>query len=218
MRKYIAEFMGTLLLVFLGTGTVVIAKGDTLAIGLAFGLAITIMAIAVGGVSGGNFNPAVTLAMVLNKRLALKDAVGYWISQFLGATVAAALIRYFGSMLGLAKDAMGQTDFTNISALDAFIVEIVITFIFVFVILMSTSAKYGNGNLAPFSIGLVLGFLIIVALNLTGGSLNPARSFGPAIFVGGDALKHYPVYLFAPLVGSALASIVAKVTGSEDPA
>lgn len=218
MRKYIAEFMGTLLLVFLGTGTVVIAQGDTLAIGLSFGLAITIMAIAVGGVSGGNFNPAVTLAMVINKRLDLKDAIGYWIAQFLGATAASALIRYFGNLLGLAKDAMGQTDFPNISALNAFIFEVVITFIFVFVILMSTSAKYGNGNLAPFAIGLVLAFLIIVALNLTGGSLNPARSFGPAIFAGGDALKHYPVYLFAPLVGAAIAAVVAKLTGSEDPA
>ena len=185
MRKYFAEFIGTFVLVFLGTGTVAIANtGETaigyLGIGLAFGLAVTIMACAVGGVSGGHFNPVVSLAMMINKRLD------------------------------------GQTDFPNITAGEAFLFEAIITFLFVFVILMVTSEKYGNAALAPVAIGLALAFLIIVALNLTGGSLNPARSFGPAVFAGGTALSHYWVYLLAPLVGAAIAAVAAKLMGSEE--
>lgn len=216
MRKYVAEFLGTFVLVLLGTGTVVIAEGDTLAIGLAFGLAITIMASAVGNVSGGQFNPAVTLAMVINGRTMVKDAIFYVVAQFLGAIAASGFLSLFIHELGLASDGFGQTDFPNISAASAFLFEAVITFIFVFVILMVTSKKFGNPTMAPFAIGLVLGFLIIVALNLTGGSLNPARSFGPALFAGGSALSHYWVYLLAPLVGSCLAAFCGKFMGSEE--
>ncbi|WP_207941513.1 aquaporin Z [Enterococcus sp. DIV2402] len=221
MRKYCAEFIGTFVLVFLGTGTVAIANtGETaigyLGIGLAFGLAVTIMACAVGGVSGGNFNPAVSLAMMLNKRLEVKDGIFYIIAQFLGAIAASGVLSIFIHALGLPKDGFGQTDFPNITAGQAFLFEAIITFLFVFVILMVTSKKYGHAGLAPIAIGLALAFLIIVALNLTGGSLNPARSFGPAIFAGGSALAHYWVYLLAPLVGSAIASFAAKFMGSEE--
>lgn len=228
MRKYFAEFIGTFVLVFLGTGTVAIANtGETaigyLGIGLSFGLAVTIMACAVGGVSGGHFNPAVSLAMMINKRLAIKDGVAYVISQFVGALAASAVLSIFIKALNLPKDGFGQTDFPNITAGEAFLFEAIITFLFVFVILMVTSEKYGNAGLAPIAIGLApiaiglaLAFLIIVALNLTGGSLNPARSFGPAVFAGGSALSHYWVYLLAPLVGAAIAAVAAKFMGSEE--
>ncbi|MCH1722499.1 MIP/aquaporin family protein [Lactococcus formosensis] len=221
MRKYFAEFIGTFVLVFLGTGTVAIANtGETaigyLGIGLAFGLAVTIMACAVGGVSGGHFNPAVSLAMMINKRLAIKDGIAYVISQFVGALAASAVLSIFIKALNLPKDGFGQTDFPNITAGEAFLFEAIITFLFVFVILMVTSEKYGNAVLAPVAIGLALAFLIIVALNLTGGSLNPARSFGPAVFAGGTALSHYWVYLLAPLVGAAIAAVTAKFMGSEE--
>lgn len=216
MKKYFAEFLGTFMLVFLGTGTVVIAGGDTLAIGLGFGLAITIMAYAVGGVSGGQFNPAVTLAMMINKRTSVKDGIIYWVSQFLGAIAASGFLSIFIKALDLPSDGFGQTDFPDISAGTAFLFEAVITFLFIFVILMVTSKKYGNSTMAPVAIGLVLSFLIIVALNLTGGSLNPARSFGPAIFAGGSALSHYWVYLCAPLVGAVVAAICGKLMGSEE--
>ncbi|WP_414840920.1 MIP/aquaporin family protein [Enterococcus saccharolyticus] len=154
MRKYCAEFIGTFVLVFLGTGTVAIANtGETaigyLGIGLAFGLAVTIMACAVGGVSGGNFNPAVSLAMMLNKRLEVKDGIFYIISQFLGAIAASGVLSIFMNALGLPKDGFGQTDFPNITAGQAFLFEAIITFLFVFVILMVTSKKYGNAGLAP---------------------------------------------------------------------
>ena len=215
MQKYVAEFIGTFMLVFAGTGAVVLAKGDPLTIGLAFGLAITIMAYAFGNVSGGNFNPAVSLAMLINNRLSLTEFVGYVISQFLGAIAASAIIKTLVGDLGLATNQLGQTDFPKISAGTAFWVEVLITFIFILVILMVTSDRLGNANLAPLAIGLSLAFLIIVALNLTGGSLNPARSFGPALMAGGSALSHYWVYLLAPLVGGALAAFVGRWFGSE---
>ncbi|MGR6686558.1 MIP/aquaporin family protein [Furfurilactobacillus rossiae] len=217
MRKYFAEFIGTFMLVFIGTGTVTVAKGGTLAIGLAFGLAITMMAYAVGGVSGGNFNPAVSIAMLINGRLSASDTIFYIISQFLGATVASAVLDFFEHALSLPKSVgFGQTDFPKISAGAAFCFETIITFLFVFVILMVTSDKFGNATMAPVAIGLTLAFLIIVALNLTGGSLNPARSFGLAIFAGGTALSHYWVYLIAPVLGAAIAAFVGRWMGSED--
>lgn len=216
MRKYVAEFLGTFMLVFLGTGTVVVAQGDTLTIGLAFGLAITIMAYSLGGISGGNFNPAVSLAMIFNKRLSVKDGLFYMLSQALGAIAASGVLSIFIRALKLPSDGYGQTDFPNISAGTAFLVETLITFLFVFVILMVTSQKFGNSTMAPLTIGITLAFLIIVALNLTGGSLNPARSFGPALFAGGSALSHYWVYLLAPFVGSAIAAFLGQWMGSEE--
>jgi Glycerol uptake facilitator and related permeases (Major Intrinsic Protein Family) len=221
MKKYIAEFIGTFVLVFLGTGTVAIANsGDAaigyLGIGLAFGLAVTIMACAVGGISGGHFNPAVSLGMMINQRLAVKDGLFYMLAQCLGAIVASAVLSIFIHALKLPADGFGQTDFPNISAGVAFLFEALITFLFVFIILMVTSQKYGHSSLAPIAIGFALAFLIIVALNLTGGSLNPARSLGPALFAGGDALGHYWVYFFAPLIGGLIAAPIAKFMGSEE--
>lgn len=216
MRKYLAEFLGTFMLVFIGTGSVVIAKGGTLTIGLAFGLAITMMAYAVGGVSGGNFNPGVSIAMMINKRLEIKDGIFYIIAQALGAIVASAIISIYVSALGLPTDSLGQTDFPNITVAQAFGFETLITFLFVLVILMVTSKKYGNSQMAPLAIGITLGFLIIVALNLTGGSLNAARSLGPALFAGGSALSHYWVYLLAPTLGAIIAAFVGRFMGSEE--
>jgi len=216
MRNYFAEFMGTFMLVFLGTGTVTLAKGDTLTIGLAFGLAITVSAYAFGAISGGHFNPAVSTAMLINKRMSLSDFVGYVIAQILGAIVASGVVRFFVGALSLPTNALGQTDFSKINAGTAFLFETIITFLFLMVILNVTSAKHGNSNFAGLAIGITLAFLIIVALNLTGGSLNPARSIGPAIFAGGTALSHLWVYILAPLVGATLAAFASRALGSED--
>ncbi|AVK99272.1 aquaporin [Pediococcus inopinatus] len=216
MRKYVAEIIGTFVLVFVGTGTVVIAKGSTLTIGLAFGLAVTIMAYSVGAISGGHFNPAVSLGMLLNKRISGKDFIGYVISQFIGAILASAMVFDLVHELGLSTKSLGQTDFPNISVGGAFITETLVTFLFVLVILLVTSKKWGNPNFAGLVIGLTLGLMIIVALNLTGGSLNPARSFGPALFAGGSAMAHYWLYLTAPLVGAVLAAGVSQFLGSEE--
>lgn len=216
MQKYLAEFFGTFMLVFLGTGAVTVAAGNTLTIGLAFGLAITVSAYAFGGISGGHFNPAVTTAMLMNRRINGRDALGYVIAQVLGATVASAFMKLFVSGLGLATNQLGQTDFPKISTGLAFLVEVLVTFLFLLVILNVTSDRHGNGDFAGLTIGVTLAFLIIVALNSTGGSLNPARSFGPAIFAGGSALSHLWLYILAPEVGAILAALVARVMGSEE--
>lgn len=216
MRRYAAEFIGTFMLVFLGTGAVVIAKADTLTIGLAFGLTVTVMAYAFGGVSGGHFNPAVSIEMMINKRLEAKDGVFYIVAQFLGAIVASGLLSVLINALDLSRTGFGQTDFPKIGAGVAFLVEVIVTFSFILVILMTTSDRFGNSQMAPLAIGITLSLLIIVALNLTGGSLNPARSFGPAIFAGGSALAHYWVYLAAPIVGAILAAFTGRLLGSEE--
>jgi len=216
MRRYAAEFIGTFMLVFLGTGAVVIAKADTLTIGLAFGLTVTVMAYAFGGISGGHFNPAVSIAMMINKRLEAKDGVFYIVAQFLGAIVASGLLSVLINALDLSRTGFGQTDFPKIGAGVAFLVEVIVTFSFILVILMTTSDRFGNSQMAPLAIGITLSLLIIVALNLTGGSLNPARSFGPAIFAGGSALAHYWVYLAAPIVGAILAAFTGRLLGSEE--
>ncbi|USG03248.1 MIP/aquaporin family protein [Latilactobacillus sakei] len=216
MRRYAAEFIGTFMLVFLGTGAVVVAKADTLTIGLAFGLTVTVMAYAFGGVSGGHFNPAVSIAMMINKRLEAKDGVFYIVAQFLGAIVASGLLSVLINALDLSRTGFGQTDFPKIGAGVAFLVEVIVTFSFILVILMTTSDRFGNSQMAPLAIGITLSLLIIVALNLTGGSLNPARSFGPAIFAGGSALAHYWVYLAAPIVGAVLAAFTGRLLGSEE--
>lgn len=216
MRKYISEFLGTFLLVFLGTATVVIAKGDVLAIGLAFGLAITISAYAFGGISGGHFNPAVTTAMLINRRIGAVDALCYIISQIIGAIAASFFVQLFVKALGFKATTLGQTDFPTISASMAMLVEGLITFLFLMVILNVTSDDHGNSDFAGLVIGITLAFLIIVALNLTGGSLNPARSIGPALFAGGSAVSHLWVYIVAPEIGAILAAFCSRILGSED--
>lgn len=212
MKKYVSEIIGTFVLVFVGTAAVTIVLG----IGLAFGLAVTIMAYSVGAISGGHFNPAVTLGMWINKRISGADAIYYVISQFIGAVLASGMVKYFLSAMGASTSNLGQTDFAKISAFSALVTETLVTFLFVLVILLVTSKKYGNANFAGLIIGLTLAFMIIASLNLTGGSLNPARSFGPAILVGGSALAHYWVYVVAPLLGAAIAAFVAKAMGSEE--
>ena len=149
MRRYAAEFIGTFMLVFLGTGAVVIAKADTLTIGLAFGLTVTVMAYAFGGVSGGHFNPAVSIAMMINKRLEAKDGVFYIVAQFLGAIVASGLLSVLINALDLSRTGFGQTDFPKIGAGVAFLVEVIVTFSFILVILMTTSDRFGNSQMAP---------------------------------------------------------------------
>lgn len=217
LRKCFGEFIGTFMLVFIGTGAVAISQVDPLTIGLAFGLTVTAMDYAVGhgGMSDGHFNPAVTLAMMINERCSVKDGLTFWLSQFLGATAASAIVLGLGNALDLPAGSLGQTDFSRINAATAFGFEALITFLFIFVILMVTSKKYGSKTMGSVSIGITLAFLIIIALNLTGGSLNPARSFGPAIFAGGPALAHYWVYLCAPLIGGTLAAFIARFMGSE---
>lgn len=216
IKKLISEFLGTFLLVLIGTGAVVSGELSPLTIGLAFGLTVMMMAFAVGGISGGHFNPAVTLAMVLNKRIDIPLAIKYVGAQFLGALGGSTLVALLVKSASLDKGSLGQNDLTNISPMLGLAIEMVITFIFVFVILMVTSKQSSAASMAPIVIGLTLAILVVVALGWTGGSLNPVRSFGPALYVGGTALSNYWVFLVGPLLGATGASFAAKYLGSEE--
>ena len=209
-KKYFAEFIGTFVLVFMGCGAAIFLGADTgvghLAVAFAFGLSIVAMAYVIGGVSGCHINPAVSLSMLLSKKMSPGDFAGYVIAQIAGAIVAAALLSGLLSMSGLTDltGGLGTNGFESIGMGSAFIVEIVLTFIFVFVILgvVSDSTK---GSVAGIVIGLTLTFVHIVGIPLTGTSVNPARSIGPAIFEGGTALSELWVFILAPLIGAALA-------------
>jgi len=215
IRKYVSEFIGTFVLVFMGCGSAIFlgagVPGGHLAVALAFGLSIVAMAYVIGGISGCHINPAVSLSMLLSKKIDIRQFIGYVISQIIGAIAAAALLQALLSMSGLTDltGGLGTNGFANVGLGGAFIVEIVLTFIFVFVIL-GVVFDSSKSNVAGIVIGLTLTFVHIVGIPLTGTSVNPARSIGPAIFAGGDALSQLWVFIVAPFIGAALAAIVFK--------
>lgn len=207
-KKYLAEFIGTFVLVFFACGTAAVvgcsAENGTgyLLTALAFGLVIVAMAYSIGNVSGCHINPAVSIAMLLTKKLSLKDFFGYVIAQFAGATAGAALLMLFvGKDSGLGANALYQG---NIGL--SLLIEVILTFVFVFAILGVTS-KTENGAVAGIVIGLSLTLVHILGISFTGTSVNPARSFGPALLMGGDALKCVWVFIAAPLAGGVLAAL-----------
>lgn len=211
LKKCLAEFIGTFVLVFFACGTAAVvgcsAENGTgyLLTALAFGLVIVAMAYSIGNVSGCHINPAVSIAMLVSGKLGVKDFIGYVVSQFAGATVgAAALMAFVGKDSGLGANALYQD---NIAL--SLIIEIILTFVFVFAILGVTS-KTENGAVSGVVIGLTLTLVHILGISFTGTSVNPARSFGPALFVGGEALANVWVFLVAPLVGGVLAALVYK--------
>lgn len=211
MKKYIAECIGTMVLTLLGCGTAVFLGCGTPAgvvgTAMAFGLAVVAMAYTIGGISGCHINPAITLGVALSKRMSWKDACGYWAGQFIGGIVGAAILALICSCSSFEMG--GANGFGGVDgALGAVLVEVVATFIFVLVVLGTTDEKKGAGNLAGLAIGLTLILVHLVCINLTGTSVNPARSFGPALFVGGEALANVWVFIVAPLAGAALAALV----------
>ncbi len=208
MRKYIAEAIGTAVLVLLGCGSAVFG-GTTLSIAFAFGLSVVAMAYTIGGTSGCHINPAITLGVYLSGRMSIKDAVGYWIGQVVGGIVGAAILYWLVGMTGFNMGGANLANAANgVTLGGAFFTEIVATFIFVLVVLGTTDCKVGAGNFAGLAIGLSLVLIHIVCIPLTGTSVNPARSIGPALFVGGEALKQLWVYICAPLIGACLSAVV----------
>ena len=210
-KKYVAEFIGTFVLVFFACGTAAVvgcsAENGTgyLLTALAFGLVIVAMAYSIGNVSGCHINPAVSIAMLCAGKISLKDFVGYVIAQFAGATVgAAALMAFVGRDSGLGANALYEG---NIGL--SILIEVILTFVFVLAILGVTS-KVENGAVAGIVIGLTLTLVHILGISFTGTSVNPARSFGPALLVGGEALRNVWVFIAAPLVGGVLAALVYK--------
>ena len=216
MKKYVAEFIGTLVLVLFACGTAAVvgcsAENGTgyLLTALAFGLVIVAMAYSIGNISGCHINPAVSIAMLVNGKLSAKDFVGYVVAQCLGAIAGAAILMAFvGKDSGLGANAL-YNDSVGLSIL----VEIILTFVFVISILGVTS-KAENSAVAGIVIGLSLTLVHILGISFTGTSVNPARSFGPALLVGGDALANVWVFIVAPLVGGVIAALVYKFLSTE---
>ena len=214
MKKYIAEFIGTLVLVLFGTGIAVVSGGNLLATSMAFGLAIIAEAYVIGDISGCHVNTAVSLAMVMTNKLDKKD-FGYYIgAQFLGAIAGTTILFLIlsGTDLGtvsLGANYYGALSANNISLFSAIVTEIVLTCIFIYTILGVTSNK-NYSSIAGIVIGLTLVFVHLIGIPLTGTSVNPARSLAPALFLGGDALKQVWVFIISPFVGGALAATLFK--------
>ena len=216
-RRYLAEFIGTLVLVLFACGTAVVVKCSVdnpagyLLTALAFGLVIVAMAYSIGNISGCHINPAVSIAMLVSSKMSGKDFVGYVIAQFAGAIAGAAIL---AALVG-ADSGLGANGLYDSSVLKSLIVEVILTFVFVIAILGVTS-KVENSSVAGIVIGLTLTLVHIFGIYFTGTSVNPARSFGPALFAGGEALANYWVFLAAPLVGGVLAALIYKLlTGKE---
>ena len=222
MKKYFAEMVGTFVLTLLGCGTAMFLGCNTPAgvvgTAVAFGLAVVAMAYTIGGISGCHINPAITLGVALSGRMSWKDACGYWCGQVIGGIIAGAVLLLLTNVVA-APDLTGGLGTNGVAnaggAMGACLVECLATFIFVLVVLGTTDAKVGAGNLAGLAIGLSLILIHLVCINLTGTSVNPARSIGPAIFAGGQALADLWVFIVAPLVGGALAACVWKCFACE---
>ena len=216
LKKCTAEFIGTFVLVFFACGTAAVVGCSSengtgyLLTALAFGLVIVAMAYSIGNVSGCHINPAVSIAMLVSGKLSVKDFIGYLIAQFAGATAGAAVLMAFvGKESGLGANALYEG---NIAL--SLLIEVILTFVFVIAILGVTSKKE-NSAVSGIVIGLTLTLVHILGISFTGTSVNPARSFGPALFVGGDALANVWVFLVAPLVGGVLAALVYKFLDSK---
>jgi len=212
IKKYFAELIGTMILTFMGCGSAVLLgvndNGGRLAVALTFGLSIVATAYVIGNISGCHINPAVSFAMLISRKISVIDFIGYVVSQIIGAVIAGALLKMIvGFGVIDQTNGLGTNGVGDIGVGGALVVEIILTFIFIFAILGVTSDE-SKGGVAGIVIGLTLAFVHIVGIPLTGTSVNPARSIGPALFVGGDALSNVWIFILAPLVGAALAAIV----------
>jgi aquaporin Z len=224
VRKLAAEFLGTAILVIFAVGVATLSFGfkltgasvsaGVLATAVAFGLTVLALAYTIGPISGCHVNPAVTMGFLASGRMSLEEAVGYWFAQFAGGIVGALVLWgifatspiYSRTAVGLGTDGYGANSMVGINAGGAFLAEVVLTFLFVFVVLGATS-KLGAPGFAGLAIGLSLTVVHLIGIPLTGTSVNPARSLGPALIVGHDALKQVWVFILAPLVGGAVAAL-----------
>jgi aquaporin Z len=226
MKKYFAEFIGTFSLVLFGCGSAVISGMSStgpngigiLGIAMAFGFAVVAMAYAIGGISGCHINPAVTIGVLTAGKISVKDAAGYLVSQFIGGILGAGMLYLIVSgrpdfvmkEWGLGSNGWGPGYLAEYNIASAIIIEIVMTFLFVFVILATTS-KFGNSVMAGLAIGITLMLIHLVTIPVTGTSVNPARSLGPAIFAGGKALSQVWLFFLAPVLGAIVAGVVWKI-------
>ena len=222
MKKYFAECIGTFVLTLLGCGTAMfLGCGEPAGVvgtAIAFGLTVVAMAYTIGNISGCHINPAITFAVALSGRMSWKDACGYWVGQLVGGIIAGAILLLLTKVVA-APDltgGLGTNGVANAGGVGgALLVEFIATFIFVLVVLGATDAKLGAGKPAGLAIGLTLILVHLVCINLTGTSVNPARSIGPALFAGGEALANVWVSIVAPMAGAALSACVWKCLAKE---
>ena len=219
MKKYFAELIGTMVLVLMGCGSAVIAGQHIgyAGIAAAFGLSVLVMVYAIGSISGCHINPAITIAMLVANKIKGKDALFYIIAQCIGGIIGAGILWAIASGLpgySVAQNGLGQNGFgihspSDYSLAACFIAEVVLTAIFLFVIFGSTHKDAPKG-FAGVSIGLSLMLIHLVGIPITGTSVNPARSLGPAVFVGGDALSQIWLFIVAPIIGGVIAALIWK--------
>lgn len=216
LRKGLAEFVGTFVLVFFAVGSAVFGlnKVGAMGVALAFGLVLLALAYAIGPVSGCHVNPAVTLGVLLRRGITVVDAGMFWGAQVAGAIAAGAMLKLMTSSFGKVTDqtgALGTNDWgKTISGGGAFVFEVIGTALLVFVVLMVT-AQSASPGFAGLAIGLVLTVIHLVGIPLDGTSVNPARSLGPAVFAGTHAMSHVWLFVVAPLIGGLLAALVSWV-------
>lgn len=227
VKKLAAEFFGTFWLVFCGCGAAVLAAAfpavgiGLLGVSLAFGLTVVTMAYAVGRISGGHFNPAVSVGLVVGGRMPAGDFIGYVIAQVLGAIVAAALLYWIASgqagwtAAGFASNGYGDLSPGKYSLTAALLIEVVMTAFFIFIILATTTARAAAG-FAPLAIGLTLALIHLVSIPVTNTSVNPARSTGVALFADTAALPQLWAFWVAPIVGAAIGAIVWRALFGDD--
>jgi aquaporin Z len=224
-RALFAEFFGTMLLVFFGVGTATLSFGfkitgtsrsaGVVATALAFGLVVLVLVYGLGAISGCHINPAITMGFLAARKISLVDAVSYWAAQVAGGIAGAAVLFgifssspiYRVQFQGLGTDGYGKNSMIFANAAGAFFAEIILTAVFVFVILAVTR-RASNALVAGLVIGLCLTLVHIIGIPIDGTSVNPARSIGPALFVGGEALSQLWVFIFAPLIGGALSAFL----------
>ncbi|PNB49886.1 aquaporin Z [Pseudomonas sp. GW456-12-10-14-LB2] len=226
-KRSVTELLGTFWLVLGGCGSAVIAASSPLGIGvlgvaLAFGLTVLTMAFAIGHISGCHLNPAVSVGLVVGGRFPAKELPAYIIAQVIGAILAAALIVYIGSgkegfdiAAGLASNGYGEHSPGKYSMASGFVTELVMTAMFVVIILGATD-KRAPAGLAPIAIGLALTLIHLISIPVTNTSVNPARSTGPALMVGGWAIAQLWMFWVAPLLGAVVGGVLYRWLGKED--
>jgi aquaporin Z len=226
MKKYLAEMVGTMVLVLMGCGVAVslncssncgeVANAATvIGTSLAFGLSVVAMAYAIGGISGCHINPAITLGCLLSKRINGKDAAMYMLFQVIGAFIGSAILYALTSNVEGLDGTGANACQDGVSIVGGLIAEIVFTCVFVLVVLGTTDSKKGAGNFAGLAIGLSLVLVHLVCIRYTGTSVNPARSIAPAVFQGGEALDQLWLFVVGPFVGAAIAAGIWKIIGEE---
>jgi aquaporin Z len=227
IRRLVAEGVGTALLVFFAVGVATLSfgfnvAGQSLAAGvvataLAFGLVVLVLTYAFSSVSGAHFNPAITMGFLIARRIDLRHALAYWLAQFAGALVGAGFLRaifgvargYSTGGVGLGTNGYNSKSIIGLGQGGAFLAEVILTFLFVFIVLAVTHKAAWPPQLTGVVIGLALTTVHLVGIPMTGSSVNPARSLGPAAYVGGTALSQLWLFIVAPLVGAVIAGLAA---------